>query len=93
MQTEGSLEIGEYVVHIFTGIVFGDNAVSFDRRAGVARVANVDADAMRSFRERALWVAVTNVRSPTTLLLTAGCKSGESAVAAATGSTTADKGR
>jgi hypothetical protein len=59
MQTEGSLEIGEYVVHIFTGIVFGDNAVSFDRRAGVARVANVDADAMCSFRERALWVAVT----------------------------------
>ena len=59
MQTEGSLEIGEYVVRIFTGIVFGDDAVRFDRRAGVARVADVDADAMRGFRESALRVAVT----------------------------------
>src|SRR6202011_4520200 len=59
MQTEGSLEIGEYVVRIFTGIVFGDDAVRFDRRGGVARVADVDTDAMRSFRERALRVTVT----------------------------------
>ena len=58
MQAERSLEIGEYVVGIFAGIVFGDDAVGFDRRAGVARIANVDADAMRCFRERALRIAV-----------------------------------
>ena len=91
---KGPWKLAGIVVAFFTGIVFGDNAVSFDRRAGVARVANLDADAMRSFpRTRALGRRNGTFRAwPTTLLSAARYKSGKSAVAAATGSTTADEG-
>src|SRR5262249_48356247 len=59
MQAERSHEIGEHVVGVFTRIVFGDNAVSFDRCAGVARVTNRHRYALRGLRKGMLRVAIT----------------------------------
>ena len=59
MQAERSLEIGQHVVGALCGIVFGDDAIGFDRRAGIARIADIDADAVRGGGKGALGIAVT----------------------------------
>ena len=43
MDAERPLEIREHIIAVLARIVFGDHAVGFDRRAGIARIANVDA--------------------------------------------------
>ncbi len=58
VQAEGALEIGENVVGAFARIVCGDDTVGFDRRARIARVADRNRDARRSFGKRALGIAV-----------------------------------
>ena len=58
MDAEGTLEIGEHVVGVVARVIFGDHAIGFDRRAGIARVANVDADPVRGLRKGLLRIAV-----------------------------------
>ena len=42
MDAEGSLEIGEDVEGVLCRVVFGDDAVSLDGRAGIAGIADID---------------------------------------------------
>ena len=58
MDAKRALEIGEHVEGILARVVVGDHAISLDGRAGVARVPDVDANAMRCGAERLLGVAV-----------------------------------
>jgi len=60
MQAERPLEIGQHVVSALCGIVFGDDAIGFDRCAGIARIADIDADAVRGGGKGAVGIAVTN---------------------------------
>ena len=59
MDAEGTLEIGEHIVRIIARVVFGNHAIGFDRRTGIARIANVQADPMRHRRKDLLRIAVT----------------------------------
>ena len=58
MDAERALEIGEDIVSVFAGVVVGDHAIGFDRRAGIAGIADVDTDAMRCRRKGPLRIAV-----------------------------------
>src|SRR4029077_7350210 len=58
VDAERPLKIGQHVVRVFARLLIGDDAIGFDRRAGVARIANVDAEAMRRARKRLLRLAV-----------------------------------
>ena len=59
MQAERPHEVRQHVVGVLGGIVFGNQAVGFDRRAGVARIADGHRDAPGGVGESALGIAVT----------------------------------
>ena len=58
MDAERPLEIGEHIVGVFAGVIVGDHAIGFDRRAGIARIADIDTDPMRRRRKGLLRIAV-----------------------------------
>ena len=58
MYAERTLEVGENVEGILVGIVFGHDAVGFDRRAGIARIADRHRQRMRCRGERAVGIAI-----------------------------------
>jgi hypothetical protein len=58
MQAEWPLEVNEDIVSVRTRIVLSYDAVRFHRRAGIARIAHVHHDAMRSFGKRAVGIPV-----------------------------------
>jgi len=53
-----SLEIRGDVIGVLTGIVFRDDAVGFDRRAGIAWIVDADGDAVGGGRKRGLRVTI-----------------------------------
>ena len=59
MQAERPHEVRQHIVCVLGGIVFGKQAVGFDRGAGVARIADGHRDAPGSVGESALAIAVT----------------------------------
>src|SRR5262245_64142049 len=58
MQAEWSHKIGEHVVSVFARVILGNEAVGFDWRAGIARIANCHRHAMRRLCKRALRIAI-----------------------------------
>ncbi len=58
VQAERPHEIGEDVVGVFARVVRGDDPVGLDRRAGIARVADLDRDAVRRRGEGRVGIAV-----------------------------------
>ena len=58
VQAERPHEVRQHVVGVFGRIVVGDDAVGFDRRAGIARVVHGDRDAVRGLRQHLLGIAV-----------------------------------
>ena len=58
VQAERPLEIGQNVVGVLGGVIFGNHAIGLDRRARIARIADGDRDAMRCLGKGALGITV-----------------------------------
>ena len=61
VDAERPLEVGEDVVAVLVGVVFGDDAVTFHRRAAVAGIADRHGEAVGRRREGAVRIAVAEV--------------------------------
>src|SRR5262249_26542288 len=60
VQAERSHEVGEHVISVFIRVIFGDETVGFDWRAGIAWIADRHRHAMRGLCKHALGVAVAD---------------------------------
>ena len=58
MQTKWALEIGEHIVGVLAPIIFGDNAVGLNRRAGIARIVDGHGYAPWRFRKCSFRISI-----------------------------------